>query len=164
MSMRNLILTVIIILFYAQTNAQAEKKSFFLLYHNNSKIKKTESKNDTINIELFTIDFNKVNIVTYQISIDKFGNLSKRIQTKPIHEKIFEFSYTNSKSNNIPILISKNAIVNSLDYDEIISKVKSDDFLKILNNFNVYFINADLSFEDYYLAKKVKFEKGNSRL
>jgi hypothetical protein len=159
MSMRKLIATLLIIISCAHAFAQTEKKNFYLLYHGDSGLLITQSKNDTINVEFFAIDFNRVNVATYNLSFDKSGDLIKKPVIRPSHERVFRFSYTNYRSDNIPILVSKNAIGNSLTYDEVIYKVKSDDFLKILDNFNVYFINIDSTFDNYYMAKKVKLEK-----
>jgi hypothetical protein len=148
-----------IFLFYNASSclSQENKRNLFIFLNEKPKL---EVINDSIFFQTFEIDFDiKSNTTDIELKINKTGNLENKICVKASSNKVVILKYLNKKSDNFPSLVSKKEVLNYLNYNDIICCVKFDNFIRILSSFNVYVINSDYNSDEYFIAKKVNFEK-----
>lgn len=148
----------IIFLFFISINSfsQKEKKDLYLFIPEKPVY---EISNDTIIFQQFKIDFESKNSVKNIVFIDDKGNLAKKINLKGTSNKVLNLIYKNVNSRNNPIVVIEKDIGNYLTLDAIIYQTDFENFIEILNNFNVYLINSKENTDRYYIAKKVFIEK-----
>jgi hypothetical protein len=157
-------LVLTFVLFFSGIYSQSDKKKLFILYKNDSGMRIGQSKNDTMSVEAYVIDFTKSSKSNLVLDIGQDGNLKIKYNIVYSRLKILDFIYINQNSDNNPILVNKKTIRNVLKYNVIIDSIKDENFVKILNNFDIYFINEDEALEDYYVAKKVQLQKDRIRI
>ncbi len=151
------LLLLFLILNFTNCFSQDSKQNLFL-FINQKPI--SEVINDSLTYQTFEINFDtKGNTTEMELKVNKNGNLENKIRVKGASSDIVIFKYLNKKSNNDPVLIKKKDVLNYLNYEDIVCCIKIGNFLETLSKFNVYIINAEPNSNQYYMAKKVSFEK-----
>lgn len=155
--MKNIIILLISFNCFLMCYSQKKPNEIYLFFNKKPAI---EIKNDTLLFQKFILDFNLAsNAKEIFLKIDKNGNLIKNIKIKSSRDRNINLTYINENDNNVPMLIHKNQIKNSLMYEEIVANINPENFYEIVSNYDVYIIECELNDKEYYMAKKVFLEK-----
>ncbi|WP_395065870.1 hypothetical protein [Flavobacterium sp.] len=134
--------------------SQDVKKNLYIEFNEKPYIK---SNNDSTAIEFYKLDFEKKDGIVYNLSIDNNGNLVKNVYLKGSSAKIIILKYYNVNADNNPFIINLLEMKNFITMNEIIDKYSIENFMSILENFNIYLVKKKSG--NKYYAKKMLVEK-----
>ncbi|HEX9981280.1 MAG TPA: hypothetical protein VGB50_12020 [Flavobacterium sp.] len=154
------LLIVISLLAIVEVLAQNSHPALYIFLTPESEAKSSVASDDAVVLETYFLDFSKSDRILYKLSMSSANVLNKNVTVKGGRSKLFVIKYLNEKGNNLPFIVSKKDIINSLTWEEIIYKTEPNNFAEILNAFKVvYLISAPSLAENYFIAKKVTIEE-----
>ena len=151
-----------LICFYASTTSYAQgnctkKEPLYIIYTDTDNFDIVNLKNDSIKVGYDLYLFNvKKSGAGYDYSLKQEGNLVTKLHIVD-DSAIRQVCFMDFKTSS-PVLVNKKEIRNKMNVKEMVLTTNYKKMKSVIETFQIiYLINENNSFENYYIAKKVKY-------
>lgn len=155
-----------IIISLISLNCYSQTSSLYILLDNKSTVDTLIVKNDSIYYQEFKIIYNKDILKYMDFKLTKEMKLEKTIHLSGKNiDTTFNLIYKNSKNNNPPKIVLNKNVINILTYNDLTKARNFKNLISIIKLYeNIYLINEELKYDEYYIAKKVSIKPSLSDL
>ena|SRR5690554_3173933 len=134
------------------------QENIFLIVKESPSIKIFAYKTDSIQHNQYIISlFMSKSTIEYSVQKGMLKKVRKNNRTSEREEQRLNLIYQNTNGDNNPILVLKDTIKNTINYDEMVKAENYQNLLKVLKEFtNVYVIEEESFYDGFYIAKKIQ--------